>query len=141
MSKHDDSITELFDKDGNIIGALITADMWVKIKPLIKDFLPEEAPKERPEPIGEWETLKEYWDFPYPVDTDVHCDLCGEETENWETDDPRKFRLMSCNLGGLVSFKCQKCNARIVKKHFKDEITVECRPYIDEKTQRMEARY
>jgi len=75
MSKHDDDLTELFDKNGNLIGALLTADLWAKVKPMVKDLLPQEAPPERPEPIGEWETLKEYWDFPYPVDTDVHCEL------------------------------------------------------------------
>ena len=61
MSKHDDNLTELFDKNGNLIGALLTADLWAKVKPMIKDLLPKEAPAERPEPIGEWETLKEYW--------------------------------------------------------------------------------
>ena len=141
MSKNDDSLTELFDKDGNKIGVLITADLWSQIKPHIKQFLPAEAPKERPEPIGEWETLKEYWDFPYPVDTDVHCELCGTRTEDWEKDQPRKFRLMSCNLGGLVSFQCAECKARIVKKHFKDEITVECTAYVEDKTKKFEARY
>lgn len=141
MSKHDDNLTELFDKNGNLIGALLTADLWAKVKPMIKDLLPKEAPPERPEPIGEWETLKEYWDFPYPVDTDVHCDLCGNKTEDWEKDEPRKFRLISCNLGGLVSFKCTGCNARVVKKHFKDEITVECTPFIEKKDTNYEARY
>ncbi|WP_027720589.1 hypothetical protein [Maridesulfovibrio zosterae] len=141
MSKNDDSLTELFDKEGNQIGVLISADLWAQIKPHIKQFIPSEAPKERPEPIKDWEILKEYWDFPYPVDTDVHCEHCGTRTENWETDTPRKFKLASCNLGGLVSFKCQQCNARIVKKHFKNEITVECTPYIDEKSKNMEARY
>lgn len=141
MSKHDDNLTELFDKDGNLIGVLIAAEMWTQMKPHLKDFLPKEAPAERPEPTGDWELLKEYWDFPYPVDTDVHCELCDNQTENWEKDEPRKFRLVSCNLGGLVSFKCTKCQARIIKKHFKDEITVECQPFIDKKTQRMEARY
>ncbi|WP_432738585.1 hypothetical protein [Maridesulfovibrio sp. FT414] len=141
MSNRDDNLTELYDKDGNLIGVLITAPLWEQIKPKLKGILPEEAPKERPEPTGDWNTLKDYWDFPYPVDTDVHCENCGNKTDDWEKDEPRKFRLTSCNLGGLVSFKCTQCQARIVKKHFKDQITVECTPYIDEKTQRKEARY
>ncbi|WP_320171543.1 hypothetical protein [Maridesulfovibrio sp.] len=141
MSNHDDNLTELYDKDGNLIGALITAQLWSSIKPRIMDLLPKEAPKEKPEPIGEWETLKQYWDFAYPVDMDVHCELCGNKTENWETDEPRKFRLMSCNLGGLVTFKCMHCQGRVTKKHFKDEITVECTEYVPEKSKHLEARY
>lgn len=141
MSQNDAPLTELYDKDGNLIGVLVTAQLWSQIKPQIQNLLPQQAPAERPEPVGDWEMLKEYWDFPYPVDTDVQCELCGNQTDNWETDEPRKFRLMSCNLGGLVSFKCNQCQARITKKHFKDEIKVESKPYIEEKTQRLEARY
>ncbi|CCO23011.1 hypothetical protein [Maridesulfovibrio hydrothermalis] len=141
MSKHDDSLTELFDKNGNLIGALLTADLWSKVKPRVKDLLPAQTPQERPEPIGAWETLKEYWDFEYPIDTDVHCKICGTSTQNWEEDTPRKFRLVSANLGGLVSFKCCQCSARITKKHFKDEIKVETKAFVEEKTLNFEARY
>ncbi len=136
-----DHITELFDKDGNLIGCLLTADIWASIKPtVLKTLGIQEKPEKRPEPISDWETLKEYWDFPYPVDTDVHCEQCGASTENWELDEPRKFRLSSANLAGLVSFTCQQCRAKITKKHFKDSIKVEIQPY-REKDLRKEGRY
>ena len=136
-----DHITELFDKDGNLIGCLLSADAWASFKPTAHKMLGiREQPQERPEPLGEWEMLKEYWDFPYPVDTDVHCELCGSSTQNWEGDAPRKFRLSSANLAGLVSFTCQQCRAKITKKHFKDSIKVETQPY-REKDQRKEGRY
>ncbi|WP_147819544.1 hypothetical protein [Salidesulfovibrio onnuriiensis] len=136
-----DHFTELFDKDGNLIGCLLTADAWASIKPtVLKALNIQEAPPERPEPLADWETLKEYWDFPYAVDTDVHCDNCGESTENWQQDNPRKFRLSSANLAGLVSFTCQKCHAKITKKHFKDTIKVENQPY-REKDLRKEGQY
>lgn len=136
-----DHITELFDKAGNPIGCLVSAEAWAAIKPAaLKALGIQEAREERPEPIADWETLKEYWDFPYPVDTDVHCEQCGASTQNWENDTPRKFRLSSANLAGLVAFSCQQCKSKITKKHFKDTITVETKPY-REKDQRKEGRY
>lgn len=136
-----DHITELFDKHGNLIGCLLSADAWAAAKPhvhKILDIKPVQAV--RPEPINDWETLKEYWDFAYPVDMDVHCDCCGAHSENWQEDEPRLFRLSSANLAGLVSFSCQNCQSKIIKKHFKDEITTETVPYQD-KDQRKEGRY
>lgn len=141
MSKHDDNITELFDKNGNLIGALLTAELWTEIKPMLADKLPKEEPKEKPEPIADWEMLKDFWDFPYPVDTDVKCDECGSQTEDWQKDEPRKFKLRTANLGGLVSFRCCNCKSRISKRHFKDEITSETTPFIDKKDLNKEARY
>ncbi|XPV76351.1 MAG: hypothetical protein ACNI27_00135 [Desulfovibrio sp.] len=130
-------VTKLYDKQGNIIGALLTAEAWE----LVKDRF-QEAPEveERPEPISDWETLTEFWDFPYPVDYDVHCEHCSSETEDWRKDEPRKFRLSSATLAGLTTFNCQCCQARIIKRHFTDEITTECKPFT-EKNAKLECRY
>ena len=139
-----DHINELFDKDGNLIGALLSADAWAAVSRDVYALLGVDSPavvEETPEPTSDWETLKEYWDFPYPVDTDVHCEICGAKTDNWEADDPRVFRLTAANLAGLVSFKCVQCEAKVVKKHFKDEIKVECTPFRAEKTKNKEGRY
>ena len=139
-----DHIHELFDKDGNPIGALLSAEAWsaVKTDVLAKLGLAEDKPVEvKPEPIADWETLKEYWDFQYPVDTDVACENCGNETDDWSADEPRKFRLMAANLAGLVTFQCQQCRAKVAKKHFKDTITTECTPFQDEKVRSKEGRY
>ncbi|WP_031482263.1 hypothetical protein [Maridesulfovibrio frigidus] len=141
MSNQDDSLTELFDKSGNLIGALLTAELWTKVKPHILPLLPKAEPEERPEPMSAWVELKQYWDFSYPIDLDVKCDHCGSTTEHWEIDSPRKFRLVSANLGGLVSFKCSECKSRITKQHFKDKIVTKCTPFIDEKDKNFEARY
>lgn len=142
MSEH---INELFDKDGNLIGCLLSAEAWSAARTTILDTLgiKDNAPtvEETPEPVSEWETLKEYWDFDYPVDTDVACAHCGNETPDWSADTPRKFRLTSANLAGLVSFKCMECQSKIQKKHFKDEIITECTPYQADKQQNKEGRY
>ena len=69
------------------------------------------------------------------------CEHCGNKTENWSEDEPRLFRLTSANLAGLVAFKCMNCRAKVVKKHFKDQITTECTPYLEEKITSKEGRY
>ena len=139
-----DHINELYDKDGNLIGALLTAQAWTEVREQVMAALGIEETKavpEKPEPLSEWETLKQYWDFPYPVDTDVSCEHCGNATEDWAADEPRRFRLTSANLAGLVSFTCMNCRAKVVKKHFKDQIRTECTPYQDEKSTSKEGRY
>ena len=139
-----DHINELFDKDGNLVGALISAEAWTAIRDQVMSALgieTQRAEPERPEPLADWETLKQYWDFPYPVDTDVHCHVCGAETEDWAADEPRRFRLSSANLAGLVAFKCMNCQAKVIKRHFKDKITSETTPYVAEKSTAKEGRY
>ena len=141
MSEH---INELFDKDGNLIGCLLSAEAWNHIKNDVSDKLGIQPTEPEPiisEPIHEWETLKEYWDFDYPVDMDVHCSECGSNTEDWSADEPRRFYLTSANLAGLVSFNCVQCKSKILKKHFKDEIVTECTPYQENKDLNKEARY
>jgi len=141
MSEH---INELFDKDGNLIGCLLSAEAWNHIKNDVSDKLGIQLSEPEPtifEPISEWETLKEYWDFDYPVDMDVHCSECGNTTEDWSVDEPRRFYLTSANLAGLVSFNCVQCKSKILKKHFKDEIVTECTPYQENKDLNKEARY
>lgn len=139
-----DHINELYDKEGNLIGALLSAEAWNHVK---KDILSalgleDKAPvAEIFEPLSDWETLQEYWDYSYPVDTDVQCAHCGSSTDDWAADEPRLFHLTSANLAGLVSFKCVKCQSKIAKKHFKDEIKTECTPFRDAKDSNKEARY
>ena len=141
MSEH---INELYDKDGNLIGALLSAEAWSHVRGTVLSSLDLEEKPAQPEikePTSDWETLKEYWDFDYPVDMDVACENCGNSTEDWSADEPRKFHLTSANLAGLVSFKCSGCQAKVLKKHFKDEIVTECTPYRPDKDLNKEARY
>lgn len=124
-------ITKLFNEQGELLGVFIAAELWSSLEPKLAAHLPSTTPAERPpmpEPLSDWSTLQEFWDFPYPVDTDVHCEVCGSSTQDWQADEPRKFRLTACNLGGLVRFECQACKARVTKRHFKDKITVETKP-------------
>ena len=125
-------IQSLYGDKGEFLGLIISPDMWNRIEkevgPILQrelDKLGQEQQTEIKEPLDDWENLKQYWGFNYPVDYDVHCEICGADTENWQEDDPRKFQLKAASLSGLVSFLCLSCGARIVKKHFKDRIHVE----------------
>jgi hypothetical protein len=122
--------TQLYDSTGQFLGVFIPSLLWDQLDNSIKDILlTQNIPiKTIKEPLHDWETLKQIWDFPYPVDTDVHCSLCGNRTDNWECDNPRKFVLKAANIGGLVSFECCHCQARVRKNHFKDAIDVTCTP-------------
>jgi hypothetical protein len=132
---------ELFDAAGKPRGLHMSPELWSMVKdkvfPLMEKALytldpsccPE--PEVKPEPRAEWDTLLAYWDFTYPPSYEVSCAHCGQETPDWSKDEPRKFRLRTANLGGLVTFQCQSCKALVLKKHFKKHLTVECKPFIE----------
>lgn len=138
MPTRDDLFKVWFTKKGDFDGVFIHPEVWRRIRhqvqPLVNNALDVLAPEERPEPIQDWELLVNHWDFQYPVDWDVHCDHCGNETENWKEDDPRKFRLNAANLGGLVTFECLNCRSKVTKKHFKKHIDSKTVPYSETKT-------
>ncbi len=130
MTVSNDIITTLFNERGELYGVFIPAPLWGRIRSGVEAMLPEtkKLQPEIPEPLEDWENLKGYWDFKYPINFSVACPQCGECTENWEEDDPRRFRLLAANLGGLVRFECLRCRSRITKRHFKNEIQTECCP-------------
>ncbi len=128
-------VQDIYDRNGTLLGLFVSAQMWEKIKgevaPVIQRELDrEERSEERepPEPLQDWEKLKQTWGFDYAVDYDVHCRYCGSETGNWQEDEPRKFFLKAASISGLVSFECMSCHSRITKKHFKQKIVVETTP-------------
>lgn len=125
----------LYDADRQLIGVWLSPELWLKaeraLTPAIDQALAELEPAPPPpEPMADWENLAQCWDFKYPMPFDVACENCGNTTPDWREDEPRKFRLRSANLGGLANFQCQKCQARIIKKHFKDHVDVQCRPFV-----------
>lgn len=135
ISKTDD-FQELFDASGKPLGALLGPDAWALVREtVLAHFAPQTAPVVE-EPIQDWRDLVQFWDFNYPVDHDVTCELCGNSTNAWELDEPRKFMLTAANLGGLVAFRCQGCQAKILKRHFKDCIKTEAKPFQPEKSVR-----
>ncbi len=125
--KHSD-IQKLFDTNGNLIGVFLPATLWQKVAATIETQSRQKG-QEDIEPIADWNTLCKYWDFQYPIDKSVNCTLCSSSTTDWQQDDPRKFRLLAASLGGLVCWRCQNCQARVSKYHFKDKITHTCEPF------------
>lgn len=125
---------EIFDAQGQPLGAILGPEAWATVRNIVLQHF--SAPSTLPEvhePLEEWRTLVNNWDFKYPVDLDVACPLCGNETADWEHDSPRKFMLGAANMGGLVSFRCLSCQARVIKRHFYDKIKVDATPYVPEK--------
>lgn len=136
MSAPSSEILYMCDEKGNVHGVYLPLEVWNVVEATVRQTLAEAggAPKTQPlppEPLADWNMLKEYWDFKYPVNTEVHCELCGAATQDWSADEPRKFWLKACNLGGLMTFKCLVCGARVSKKHFKDRIKFEAVPLTD----------
>ena len=129
-----DGITLYYDAHGTLLMVVLEGDLWRKIGAEVEHLAaassekPAEEPV-RPEPVADWESLLQFWDFKYPPDYDVTCEACGNSTENWREDEPRKFRLTAANLGGLVSFRCQQCRAKVIKRHFKKNIVSETLPF------------
>ncbi|MDO9633376.1 MAG: hypothetical protein Q7I92_15880 [Humidesulfovibrio sp.] len=135
------SFQEIFDAQGQPLGAILGPEAWASVREIVlQHFSLPEAEPEKPEPLEDWRSLVLHWDFRYPVDLDVSCPFCGSDTADWEHDSPRKFMLTAANMGGLVSFRCLSCQARIIKRHFYDAIKVEALPYSPEKGLRNKGR-
>ena len=122
-------IQKLFDTDGNFIGVFIPTTLWQKIATIIETQYLQKEEQQSVEPIADWEILCKHWDFQYPIDKSIRCNLCNNATTDWQSDKPRKFQLLTANLGGLVCWRCQNCQSRVSKYHFKDKITLTCEPF------------
>ena len=138
MPGFDTHFLPLYDKDKTLRGVWLSPELWTKtqnaLTPILRKALEEIDPAlapETPEREKDWELLAQYWDFAYPLPTDVRCAECGAHTEDWRTDEPRAFKLRSATMGGLANFECLRCKARIVKKHFKNKVDVQCFPYVE----------
>ncbi len=129
MKNKAQSLVKMYTATGEFLGVFIPPELWGQIKAPVQEAVERLTPPQAvKEPLADLELLKQHWDFQYPVDTDVQCKICGAETPDWAADDPRKFLLKAASLGGLVSYECQTCKARVKKMHFKREICVECVP-------------
>ena len=138
-------ILYLCDESGEVFAVQLSMDVWHKVEAHVTKALKADSasdgPPLKPEPIADWNTLTDYWDFKYPVNQQVQCDTCGETTENWLEDEPRKFWLTACNLGGLMAYRCLKCKAKVTKRFFKDKFTFESVPFQPEQDARLNAKY
>ena len=135
MDKND-VFKHLYDGNGNFLGVFFAPELWSVLSPEIEPHLEKlfrREPEVPYEPMDDWDMLEKFWDFRYPLSRAVVCDLCGNETENWTEDEPREFYLKAANMGGLVSFQCCRCKGRVNKRHFKDKVSVDCKPFVEKK--------
>lgn len=123
---HDDHFLPLYTGKGAPYAVLLSAELWARgryrLEPVIRSLLEELDPVEKPEPLDEWRTFLELWDFKYPVSADVECPNCHIRTDDWEHDPQKPFRLKGALLSGMVVFTCASCGATVRKKHFKDHV-------------------
>jgi hypothetical protein len=132
---------EIFDVNGQALGAILGPEVWAAVREeVLQRFSAPIAEPLHPEPLDDWRSLVLHWDFRYPVDLDCSCPVCGNESTDWEHDSPRKFMLTAANMGGLVSFRCLSCQARIIKRHFYDTIKIEAVPFAPERSVRNKGR-
>jgi len=132
---------EIFDAQGQPLGAILGPEAWASVREVVlQHCAPPASAPEKAEPLDDWRALVLSWDFKYPVDLDVACPLCGNESSDWEHDSPRKFMLNAANMGGLVSFRCLSCQARVIKRYFYDVIKIEATPFAPEKSLRNKGR-
>lgn len=133
MSDRNSHVLPLYDRHGNLHSITISSELWNrvsrKVAPILENALDAMYPPvEVAEPLDDWESFKEFWDFRYPFNAEVQCNCCGVKTEDWEHDEAKPFRLTNANLGGLLVFRCKACGATVRKKHFKDHICYEHTP-------------
>ena len=57
------------------------------------------------------------------------CPQCGAHTADWRNAPAHPFHLTTANLGGLLVFRCKRCQSTVRQKHFRDHMAVECTPY------------
>lgn len=129
MSEYETHVKQLYDSKGNLHGVLLSPEIWKKAGKKISEILDQAQDKPasgiHQEPIEDWQTFKDYWDFKYPFSPEVTCNACGAKSKNWEEDTPRIFYLKNASLSGLLVFHCKNCGGTVRKKHFKDHVCFE----------------
>ena len=131
MSIDSEHIMPVYSKSGELFTVLLSSELWELVREHVTKTAEKKLMKKDEvvvEPVADWEMFKSYWDFKYPFNAAVECKHCGQHSEDWEQDTPKKFRLKTATLGGLVGFECLQCHSRVLKKHFKDCEVFECIP-------------
>ncbi|MFO7817684.1 MAG: hypothetical protein ACQES5_00785 [Thermodesulfobacteriota bacterium] len=125
-------IQYLYDSENNFLGVILSSDLWERAKFDLQPHIAainagnedkaDQSSVLQNEPIDDWDRFLQFWDFRYPQENGVICNACGNSTDDWVADEPRKFYLKAANIGGLVAFHCCACGARVLKRHFKDGV-------------------
>ncbi len=124
-------ILYLVNQNGHCQAVQLSMELWeivsAHVEKASKKLTNQEDPFDLPQPLDSLEELKTYWDFTYPYEGHVHCDVCAASTDDWENDVNHPFHLTNANIGGLLVFLC-RCGATVRKKHFHRKVVFECSP-------------
>ena len=119
-------ISYIVTSKGDILSVVVPYDLWQRLEPEAQKLIAaSEQPALKPEPLADFETLMEYWDFRYPYSPAVTCPACGKSTDDWRNDPEHPFWLTNATIGGLLVFHCQHCGATVRQKHFTDHVAIE----------------
>lgn len=120
-------ILYLHDADGNLAAVQISAALWQRIGPLVKDSMREPQPDApAPHRMEEFAEFMQAWTFGYAYAPRVQCPSCHNTVSDWQTQPG--FTLHSASLGGLLVFKCHRCGGTVRQKYFKDHMALEFTP-------------
>lgn len=102
-------VLPLYDAEGALHGILLSPELWrvagPRLEPVLNAALAQLEPQAAfQEPLEDWESFLQYWDFKYPVEASVSCKICGASTENWQEDPKHPFMLKSAQLEALWCF-------------------------------------
>ncbi len=130
-SVNTEPILFIVNKSGHCHSVQLSMELWEQVQDhvekIAKKLYKEDDPFDTPQPLDSLAELKNYWDFTYPYEGHVHCDMCNATTDDWETDPAHPFHLTNANFGGLMVFLC-RCGATVRKKHFHRKVVFECSP-------------
>lgn len=119
----------LRDAAGHLQAVQLSTTLWAKVEHLVQPFLHEsqvsKLPAEAQEPLESFAEFLQFWDFAYPYSPAVSCPHCGQSAEDWRAAPGHPFVLVNANLGGLLVFRCKKCQTTIRQKHFRDHVALE----------------
>lgn len=124
----DTSIQYLVNAEGEIQAVQIGYNLWKKVENTVKSALKqkeEDKNTQKEQPLKDFETLMQFWDFSYPYKPTVTCPHCNISTNDWKNDTKNPFILTNATIGGLLVFHCKNCGTTIRQKYFKDHVCYE----------------
>ncbi|MDR1777410.1 MAG: hypothetical protein LBR31_06235 [Desulfovibrio sp.] len=127
------SLLFVTNAEGRPVAVQIPFALWKRLEAEAGHLLPDARPGfgkngRVEEPLKAFDEFLRYWDFRYPYNPAVSCPHCGVSVTDWREGEGRPFRLTNASLGGLLVFRCLKCNTTIRQKHFKDHVAYEFTP-------------
>lgn len=124
-----DNLLYLHDAAGKLMAVQIPATLWQKLAPTIANLTETSCETDKPATQHDLQGFSDFmnaWDFRYAYAPTVTCPNCQNHTDDWQSNNA--FILLNANIGGLLVFHCQKCQATVRLKYYKDHVASEFSP-------------